>query len=159
MTIPYDIDDGGRRFGESPLHHVRSCTVHCWKRWPQSHGSHGMCCRCRTVKSAATVCNHAERNPNFDGQYCALCNRNVCSNCHVGEATILARWCSDCVPPSLRGPTPSLAGFLSFDAWRQIVASQPGCQECIFDGARLIDHCHNCCLAIIGQVWRHFQGL
>src|SRR5688572_12187891 len=32
-----DDDGGNRRFGESVLHRVRSCTVHCWRRWQESH--------------------------------------------------------------------------------------------------------------------------
>lgn len=52
----------------------------------------------------------------------------------------------------------SEATVMTFEEWRGIVASQRGCQDCIYDGARLIDHCHNCCLAIIGDAWRHFQG-
>ena len=33
-------------FGDGPKRHVRSCSVHCWQRWPTKHKNHGSCCRC-----------------------------------------------------------------------------------------------------------------
>ena len=51
------------------------------------------------MSDSIPTCNHSERNPYFDGRYCAVCKKCICIKCHAAEATVQETFCAPCAPP------------------------------------------------------------